>query len=134
MNYHAIFDENGLPTGFWAEGQDGIPEGAVTITEEQWLEFINNVGERFWDGQDIAVYTPPVPEPAKIIAGIKRQAAKRIEESGHDWMCIRQISDGTPVSQAVLDYAAAVRAASAALETTLPLDYADDAHWPGRLS
>jgi len=47
---YAIFDEKGLPKGFYSPDiHSNIPENAVEITDEQWREFINNQGKRAWD-------------------------------------------------------------------------------------
>jgi hypothetical protein len=51
MPKYAIFDENGLPKAFYDKEIHGenIPKEAIKITDEQWLEFINNQGRRKWD-------------------------------------------------------------------------------------
>ncbi|MAI62399.1 MAG: hypothetical protein CBB87_07980 [Micavibrio sp. TMED27] len=68
----------------------------------------------------------------KIISGIKTEAAIRIAEAIPYWMTQREQLGGTPVSQALKDYAADVRAASNALEVSLPQDFSADEHWPAK--
>jgi len=51
MKFVAL-DLNNLPVGFYDDSRhspEQIPASAVKITEEQWLEFINNSGLRKWD-------------------------------------------------------------------------------------
>lgn len=55
---YAIFDERGLPQGFYTPEihGDNIPKEAIEITEEQWQEFINNQGRRAYiNGQIIDI-------------------------------------------------------------------------------
>jgi hypothetical protein len=90
----------------------------------------SNLIEQGWE-YDGANFSAPAPiDNTPTVQQIKDEANKRIAASGHDWQIIRQISDGTPVPQAILDYAAAVRAASTTLEASLPEDYSNDVHWP----
>ncbi len=65
MAKFAIFDENGLPTAFyWQDDHTPVvPSGTIEITDEQWLEFIENVGLRRWDGSKVVEYTTPPPDP-----------------------------------------------------------------------
>lgn len=54
---YGIFDDIGLPIGFYdtqlhgTPGEDGciIPDEASLLTDAQWAEFIENTGERIWD-------------------------------------------------------------------------------------
>lgn len=66
------------------------------------------------------------------IDDIKAEAARRIYASGLSWMVEREVSGGLPIPQAVKDYAAAVRAASGAMEAMSPIpdDYTDNRYWP----
>ena len=61
----AIFNAGGTPSAFYSVEihGDAIPAGAIQITEEQWLEFINNQGLRKWENGEVVEYTPPPPEP-----------------------------------------------------------------------
>lgn len=76
-----------------------------------------------------ALDAPPPPAPPTI-DDLKAEAGRRLAPT--DWYVVRQAdpSDSTPVPDVILTYRAAVRAAAAALEQTLPMDYRDDAHWP----
>ena len=49
---YAILDINGLPTAFYSDDiHSDITKEAIEITDEQWLECINNQGQRaFVDG------------------------------------------------------------------------------------
>ena len=54
---YATFDELGLPTGFYHIGiSKTIPEDAIQITEEQWRDFISNMGQKRWDGANVVEY------------------------------------------------------------------------------
>jgi len=49
---YVAFDELGLPRAFYDDEihtKEQIPQNAIPITEEQWLEFINNQGYRKWN-------------------------------------------------------------------------------------
>tara|TARA_R110000851_G_scaffold150518_3_gene291326 strand:+ start:734 stop:1093 length:360 start_codon:yes stop_codon:yes gene_type:complete len=56
----AIFSTDGLPQGFYSDDVNKvIPDNAVKITHDQWVEFIENSGRKKWDGSKVADYTPP---------------------------------------------------------------------------
>ena len=66
----ATFDDDGFPTGFYSTilFGDEYPAGAIEITSEQWLEFINNSGRRKWVDGEVVEYTPPPPpEPITVV-------------------------------------------------------------------
>ena len=48
---YAILDKVGFPIAFYDTDiyGDNIPTNAIEITEEQWIEFINNQGRRYFD-------------------------------------------------------------------------------------
>lgn len=52
---YAIFSEQGLPQAFYSKDIHGnnIPKEAIPITDEQWLEFINNQRQRAWINNQI---------------------------------------------------------------------------------
>lgn len=60
--YYAAFDNDGLPTAFYSNEFHGenIPSDVVLITEDQWLELINNAGFRKWGGSKVVAYESPV--------------------------------------------------------------------------
>jgi len=62
---YAIFDEKGFPKAFYSPDihGDNIPKEAIPISDEQWLEFINNQGRRRWDFEkkEVVEYTPSPP-------------------------------------------------------------------------
>jgi len=46
---YAILSTNGLPTAFYSDDiHSDIPKEAIEITEDQWLECINNQGARYF--------------------------------------------------------------------------------------
>jgi len=67
---YAVFDENGFPKAFYDKAIHGnnIPAEAVEITDEQWLEFINNQGRRRWDFEkkQVVEYSLPIEELERI--------------------------------------------------------------------
>ena len=96
----------------------------------QFIADPNDEIEEGWEHDGTNFSAPAPVDNTPTVEMIKQEANGRIAASGHDWMVIRNVSDGTVVPQNILDYAAAVRAASATLEGTLPEDYQDDSHWP----
>ena len=61
---YAVFNEQGFPIAFYNdEIHTNIPAEAIAISEQDWLEFIDNQGQRKWNFQtnQIEVYTPPPP-------------------------------------------------------------------------
>jgi hypothetical protein len=61
MSKFAVFDQNGLPLGFYSpEISPVIPPGAVALTEAQWQEFLDHQGKRKWDGAKVVPFVPPV--------------------------------------------------------------------------
>lgn len=58
---HAVFDEYGLPKAFYSADIHGnnIPAQAVEISDEQWMDFLNNQGFRRWDGENVVEFAPP---------------------------------------------------------------------------
>ena len=74
---YAVFDTNGFPKAFYDdEIHEKIPGDAVEITEQQWLEFVNNQGKRKWDftKNDVVVYEPPLPS----LNELKKQKQKEL--------------------------------------------------------
>ncbi|WP_025199132.1 hypothetical protein [Brucella sp. BO2] len=67
MTKFAIFDEQGLPKAFYSEDVHGhqgtpgclIPDDAIEISDEQWMDFIENHGARRWENGSVVEYTPP---------------------------------------------------------------------------
>ena len=59
MQIYALFDETGLPKGFYTPlVHERIPKGAVPISVSQWHEFIRHKGLRRWDGEKVVEYKP----------------------------------------------------------------------------
>lgn len=66
----ATFADDGFPTGFYSTivVGDDYPAEAIEITNEQWLDFINNSGQRKWVDGEVVEYTPPPsPEPITVV-------------------------------------------------------------------
>lgn len=65
MTKFATLNAEGFATAFYDRDVHGndIPTGVLEITDEQWLEYIDNQGRRkFADGQ-LVEFVPPPPEP-----------------------------------------------------------------------
>ena len=61
MQIYALFDDLGLPKGFFTPlVHQRIPEGAVPISVQDWHEFIRHKGLRRWDGEKVVEYLPAV--------------------------------------------------------------------------
>ena len=51
MSKKAKFNAEGFPVAFYDTGiNKTIPVDAVSITDEQWSELVNNQGSRKWNG------------------------------------------------------------------------------------
>ncbi len=72
MKYFAMFDDAGFPTAFYCEEIHGenIPVGVIEITDEQWMQFVDNPGQRRWDNGQVVEYSPPAVEPVTIIPAV----------------------------------------------------------------
>lgn len=125
---------------------EAVQGHTAVFAEGVWTNVVDHRGQIFYrpdrtpvtialgvePEQDWTTEPAPLSGP-EIISGIKREAARRIADSGHDWMALRQVTTSIPVPQNIVDYAAAVRTTSNALEQSLPSDYADDTHWPTQI-
>jgi len=117
MTQRFFVDTNGNFLGSY-EG----PDGSNPFIGETEVGSAPEDARSTWNGTAWVDYLPSVLE-------LKEEANRRIIESGHDWMAIREISDGTPIPQTIKDYAAAIRADCAALELSPVSDYKNDTHW-----
>lgn len=102
--------ENGFPKGFYSQELhgDNIPDDAVEITDEQWLDLINNQGmRRFIDGQ-VVEYTPPV-EPVPPPPITKRQLRLTLVRNGISLAsvdaAIASMPDGLAKEEAQIEWA-----------------------------
>lgn len=62
---YAILDENGMPIGFYDDTiHSEIPNGAIEITYDQWIECINNSGKRKFENGSLVeyIYVPTLDE------------------------------------------------------------------------
>jgi hypothetical protein len=59
----AQFNADGLPLAFYdiEINAGAIPEDAVEITDDQWLELINHQGQRRFKDGEVVEYVPPAP-------------------------------------------------------------------------
>ncbi|MCA2377588.1 hypothetical protein ATU3C_12590 [Agrobacterium genomosp. 3 str. RTP8] len=75
--------EDGFPKGFYSEELHGenIPAEAVEITDDQWLELINNQGMRRFVNGEVVEYSPPV-EPVPPSPITRRQLRLTLVRNG----------------------------------------------------
>ena len=61
----ALFSDNGFPEAFYSREIHGdkIPSEAVEITDGQWLEFIENHGQRKWVNGTVVTTEPSTTPP-----------------------------------------------------------------------
>ena len=79
----ATFADDGFPTGFYSTivVGDDYPDEAIEITQEQWLEFVNNSGRRKWVDGEVVEYNPPIePTPPSPIT--RRQLRLTLVRNG----------------------------------------------------
>ena len=127
--YAACIDaiSNGQEIAIRSEGLRFLSADQITVYAEDGDTL--SIAENEDVPEGYATEKPPLSDAA-VLAGIKVEAARRIQASGHDWIAIRKITTGEDVPVAVINYAAAVRTASGVLEGDLPQDFYDDSHWP----
>jgi hypothetical protein len=66
MKIFAIFQPDGQPSAFYNDNvykPEDIPSEAVEISADQWWEFLENPGDRRWDGSGVAPFDAPAPVP-----------------------------------------------------------------------
>lgn len=80
----ALFDENGLPQGFYnTDAYDDIsfiPEKAIEITEDQYREFLDNIGRRKWNNGEVVEYELPTLDLAALKERLKDQLDRDAEK------------------------------------------------------
>ncbi|MBS0257267.1 MAG: hypothetical protein JSR13_06070 [Proteobacteria bacterium] len=66
----AVFDENGFPVAFYdpAIHGDGIPDVAIEISREQWVDLLSNPGQRKWVDGEIVKVDQDLPSPPENVA------------------------------------------------------------------
>jgi hypothetical protein len=61
------FDKDGFPMGFYSDQDhtpEEIPQDAMSISHDQWTDFLNNQGERAYrNGEVVPATRPPEPLP-----------------------------------------------------------------------
>jgi hypothetical protein len=120
MKHFAVVDDQGFPTAFYNDQihkQEKIPKEAVEITEADWLEFINNSGER------------------KLVDGVVTKTEQR--EPVRTWDDIRQLrnqlltqSDWTMLADAPVDRDAWVAYRQKLRDLTDEFERPNDVIWP----
>lgn len=60
---------------------------------------------------------------------IKREASRRISETGLPWLVERELSGGKSIPKDVKSRCAVIRTKCAELEKSLPIDFTNDEHW-----
>lgn len=62
---YATFNDNGFPTGFYSSDihGDSVPQEAIEIADEQWLEFIGNPGLRKMVDGEVVIVEPTAMPP-----------------------------------------------------------------------
>ena len=71
---YAQFNDDGFPVAFYDDAINHIPTGVVKLSQEQYLELVNNQGRVRWNGSAVVEYTSPFNADAcaaqiKAIAG-----------------------------------------------------------------
>jgi len=77
---YALFDKNGFPIAFYdPDIHSNIPENAIQISDEQWMEFLQNQGRRRWNFEKstIEVYDPIIELTLDELKEIKLQQLER---------------------------------------------------------
>ncbi len=91
---YATFDDEGFPAGFYSTQIHGgaIPGDALKITDAQWLEFIENPGQRRWVDGEIVVVEPSTA-PATI-TDYENAIQNLVDETARE----RQFRDGVTLA------------------------------------
>ncbi len=91
---HAVFNDDGLPTGFYSEDLHAgkIPADAVEISEKQWRDFIDKPGQRKWlNGEVVAVETD---QPAPTINDYENAIQSLVDNTARE----KQFRDGVTLA------------------------------------
>lgn len=60
---YTILDTNGLPTAFYSDDIHlDIPKGSIEITDEQWIDCLNNQGKRVFLNGNFVEYNATLSE------------------------------------------------------------------------
>ncbi|OLP44166.1 DUF4376 domain-containing protein [Rhizobium oryziradicis] len=75
----AQFNADGLPLAFYDSeiNADALPQDAIEITDDQWLELISHQGRRRFQDGEVVEYQPPAP--ALTGADVDRERDRRID-------------------------------------------------------
>lgn len=121
---YAIFDNNGFPTGFYDDAMHNeIPIKAVSITDDQYAELVNNQGRRKWDGTGVVEYTYQ-PTDDELAAEIRSKRDALLAETDYLLMPDYPISN---------DDLAVVKAYRQALrDITSPETFPQSVTWPDK--
>lgn len=96
MKFVVVADD-GQPLGFYSSEIHGgaIPEGAMAISDEQWIDLIEHSGERrIVDGQIVPFTPPPVEPPVPDIT--RRQLRLWLVRNGIALANVEEAIDAMP--------------------------------------
>ncbi|TDE17727.1 tail fiber assembly protein [Dyadobacter psychrotolerans] len=84
---YGVFDEDGLPLAYYStDVHDDIPEESIKLTDEQWLDLVNNAGLRKWDNGSVVEHIPAPPTMEERLVSIRAQRDHLLSAS--DWTMI----------------------------------------------
>lgn len=108
MKYTTL-DTNGLPTAFYSDDvHSDIPKEAIEITDEQWLECINNQGQRRLVDSELVEYVY-MPTEAELLALQVAEAKQYLADTAWYIERLNDPSSGKAVPKEVLHRRAEAR-------------------------
>ena len=94
MKYTTL-DKNGLPTAFYSDDiHSNIPKEAIEITEDQWLECINNSGKRKFEN-GLLIEPIYIPTAEQLQQEVSAEAKAYLVST--DWYVVRQTETGVAI-------------------------------------
>lgn len=90
----AVFSDDGFPEAFYTREIHGekIPSEAVEITDGQWLEFIENPGQRKWVDGTVVTTEPSISIPT--ITDYENAIQNLVDETARE----KQFRDGVTLA------------------------------------
>jgi len=73
----ALFNPDGSVSAFYSDDVhklEEMPKGVVEISDEDWLEFLQNPDTRRWDGTNVVSFTPEPRQPTAADVDAERDA------------------------------------------------------------
>jgi hypothetical protein len=74
MSYYADIDADGRVKGFYLDGLNDVPQGAVPISDDVWEAWIGDTVQQRWNGTALVPCDPPAVPPAPPIRKIRSLA------------------------------------------------------------